>query len=117
MEWLESNKIPSGRWLADFVDFLNDYLPWLFDGFTYALENVFDLTSWVLLSIPGRGRDSSRQTVRPDAAMVLAAARPTRPPPATTTSTFSMNRCCTYYHKALSSRAEILQGRIPGSSG
>ena len=55
MEWLESNKIPIGRWLADFVDFLNDYLPWLFDGFTYALENVFDLTSWVLLSIPAFG--------------------------------------------------------------
>jgi glycine betaine/proline transport system permease protein len=55
MEWLESNKIPIGRWLADFVDFLNDYLFWLFDGFTIALEYVFDLTSLVLLSIPAFG--------------------------------------------------------------
>lgn len=52
MEWLESNKIPIGRWLADFVDFLNDYLFWFFDGFTIALEYVFELTSLALLSIP-----------------------------------------------------------------
>ena len=52
MEWLESNKIPIGRLLADFVDFLNDYLFWLFDGFTIALETVFDWTSAALLSIP-----------------------------------------------------------------
>jgi glycine betaine/proline transport system permease protein len=55
MEWLESNKIPIGRWLADFVDFLNEYLFWLFDGFTIALETVFDLTSWALLAIPAFG--------------------------------------------------------------
>ena len=55
MEWLENNKIPIGRWLADFVDFLNDYLFWLFDGFTIALEYVFDLTSMVLLAIPAFG--------------------------------------------------------------
>ena len=52
MEWLESHKIPLGRWLADFVEFLNEYLFWLFDGFTIALETVFDLTSLALLSIP-----------------------------------------------------------------
>ncbi|MHC4221405.1 MAG: ABC transporter permease, partial [Planctomycetota bacterium] len=52
MEWLESNKIPIGRFLADFVDFLNEYLFWLFDGFTIALETVFDWTSTALLSVP-----------------------------------------------------------------
>lgn len=52
MEWLESNKIPIGRWLADFVDFLNEYLFWLFDGFAIALEYVFDWTSFLLLSLP-----------------------------------------------------------------
>ena len=55
MEWLESNKIPIGRWLADFVEFLNDYLFWLFDGFTIVLEYVFDLTSIALLSLPAFG--------------------------------------------------------------
>jgi glycine betaine/proline transport system permease protein len=55
MEWLESNKIPIGKWLANFVDFLNEYLFWLFDGFTLALEYVFDLTSIALLSIPAFG--------------------------------------------------------------
>ncbi len=55
MEWLESNKIPIGRWLADFVDFLNEYLFWLFDGFAIALEYVFDLTSFGLLAIPAFG--------------------------------------------------------------
>jgi glycine betaine/proline transport system permease protein len=55
MEWLESNKIPIGRWLADFVDFLNEYLFWLFDGFTIALEYVFELTSFGLLAIPAFG--------------------------------------------------------------
>ncbi len=55
MEWLESNKIPIGKWLADFVDFLNEYLFWLFDGFTIVLEYVFDLTSTALLSIPAFG--------------------------------------------------------------
>jgi len=53
MEWIESHKIPIGKWLANFVDFLNDYFYWLFDGFTIALEYVFDLTSLVLISIPG----------------------------------------------------------------
>jgi glycine betaine/proline transport system permease protein len=52
MDWLESNKIPIGRWLADLVEFLNEYLFWFFDGFTIALEYVFDLTSLALLSIP-----------------------------------------------------------------
>lgn len=52
MEWLESHKIPIGRWLADFVDFLNEYLFWFFDGFTIALEYVFDLTSVALLAMP-----------------------------------------------------------------
>ena len=52
MEWLESNKIPVGKWLAGFVDFLNEYLFWLFDGFTIALEYVFDLTSLILITIP-----------------------------------------------------------------
>ena len=52
MEWLESNKIPIGRWLADFVDFLNEYLFWLFDGFTIALETVFEWPSTAFLSIP-----------------------------------------------------------------
>ncbi len=51
MEWLESNKIPIGKWLANFVDFLNEYLFWLFDGFTVALEYVFDLTSNALLAL------------------------------------------------------------------
>lgn len=55
MEWLEDNKIPIGRWLADFVDFLNEYFFWLFDGFTIVLETVFDLTSLALLSIPAFG--------------------------------------------------------------
>lgn len=55
MEWLESNKIPIGKWLADFVDFLNEYLFWLFDGFTIVLEYVFDLTSAALLFIPALG--------------------------------------------------------------
>ncbi len=51
MEWLESNKIPIGKWHANFVDFLNEYLFWLFDGFTVALEYVFDLTSNALLAL------------------------------------------------------------------
>ena len=55
MEWLENNKIPIGKWLADFVDFLNEYLFWLFDGFTIALEYVFDLTSLALRFIPAFG--------------------------------------------------------------
>ncbi len=53
MEWLESNKIPIGKWLANFVDFLNDYLFWFFDGFTIALEYVFEMTSLALISVPG----------------------------------------------------------------
>ena len=55
MEWLESNKIPIGKWLADGVDFLNEYFFWLFDGFTIVLEYVFDFTSIALLSIPAFG--------------------------------------------------------------
>ncbi len=52
MEWLENNKIPIGKWLANFVDFLDQYLFWLFDGFTLGLEYVFDITALILTSIP-----------------------------------------------------------------
>ncbi len=52
MEWLENNKIPIGKWLANFIDFLDQYLFWLFDGFTIGLEYIFDITAWILTSIP-----------------------------------------------------------------
>jgi len=38
MEWLQANKIPVGKWLEAFVDFLNDYFFWFFDGLTIGLE-------------------------------------------------------------------------------
>jgi glycine betaine/proline transport system permease protein len=52
MDWIENNKIPVGRWLADFVDFLNDYLYWFFDAFTISLETLFEWTAWVLVTTP-----------------------------------------------------------------
>jgi glycine betaine/proline transport system permease protein len=52
MDWIENNKIPVGRWLADFIDFLNDYLFWFFDAFTVSLEALFEWTSWALVSTP-----------------------------------------------------------------
>ena len=51
LDWLTDNKIPLGRWINGFVDFLNKNVAWLFDfisdvlGFT--INAFIDILIWV----------------------------------------------------------------------
>ena len=50
MEWLTDHKIPIGKVMKDFVDFLNDYFFWFFDGLTVGLEFVLEGMAELLLA-------------------------------------------------------------------
>jgi len=50
MEWLTDHKIPIGKVMKDFVDFLNDYFFWFFDGVTIGLEFVLEGMAELLLA-------------------------------------------------------------------
>lgn len=52
MEWIEAHKIPIGKWIARFVDFLNEYFFWFFDGLTEGLGFVIEGTAGLLLAVP-----------------------------------------------------------------
>ena len=47
MDWLESQKIPVGKWAANVVDWMIDNLAWFFDGLAYLFEKVIDGILWV----------------------------------------------------------------------
>jgi len=51
MDWLTEYKIPVGKVMKDFVDFLNDYFFWFFDGITIGLEFVLEGTAEMLLTV------------------------------------------------------------------
>ncbi|NNG05091.1 MAG: choline ABC transporter permease subunit [Inquilinus sp.] len=48
MDWIESNKIPVGKWAKGFVDLLTDHAAWFFDGVSAVLETVVLAILWVL---------------------------------------------------------------------
>jgi glycine betaine/proline transport system permease protein len=52
MEWLEGNKLPIGKAIARFVEFLNDYFFWFFDGLTEGLTFLVEGTADLLLTVP-----------------------------------------------------------------
>ena len=47
MDWLTSHKIPLGKWIADFVDFLNEHAAFAFnatsDGLGFLIDGLIDL--------------------------------------------------------------------------
>jgi len=51
MDWLTEYKIPIGKVMKDFVDFLNDYFFWFFDGITIGLEFVLEGMAALLLAV------------------------------------------------------------------
>jgi len=51
MEWLTDHKIPIGKVMKDFVDFLNDYFFWFFDGITIGLGFVLEGMAELLLAV------------------------------------------------------------------
>ncbi len=51
MEWLEDNKLPIGKVIARFVDFLNDYFFWFFDGLTEGLTFLIEGTADMMLAV------------------------------------------------------------------
>lgn len=42
LEWLTENKIPLGKWIKSFVDFLLDNLAWFFDRFSEGLQYLIE---------------------------------------------------------------------------
>jgi len=42
MDWLTDNKIPLGKWIQGFVEFLNDHAAWFFDGISEVLGFLID---------------------------------------------------------------------------
>jgi len=50
MNWLTENKIPLGRWIEQFVDFINDHAAWLFnvtaEVLGFLIEGLIDLMQW-----------------------------------------------------------------------
>lgn len=48
MEWLESYKIPIGKWAKIFVEWLTDNFFWFFDGLSAVLEGIILALLWLL---------------------------------------------------------------------
>jgi len=50
MDWLTSYKIPLGKWISNFVDFLNDHAAWVFnltsDVLGFMIEGLIDILQW-----------------------------------------------------------------------
>ena len=50
MDWLTSYKIPLGKWISGFVDFLNDHAAWVFnltsDVLGFLIEGLIDILQW-----------------------------------------------------------------------
>ncbi len=51
MEWLEEHKLPIGKTIARFVEFLNEYFFWFFDGLTQGLTFLIEGTSNLMLAV------------------------------------------------------------------
>ncbi|WP_424944653.1 hypothetical protein [Aliiroseovarius crassostreae] len=48
MEWLEDNKIPLGKAVQHFIEWLTDGFYWVFDALSAALEAVIHMLLWLL---------------------------------------------------------------------
>jgi glycine betaine/proline transport system permease protein len=50
LDWLTDNKIPLGRWINGFVDFLNENVAWLFDLISdvlgFLINGLIDILVW-----------------------------------------------------------------------
>jgi len=48
--WISANKIPLGRWISNFVDFLNDEADWVFqfvsDALGFLIYGLIDVMGW-----------------------------------------------------------------------
>lgn len=51
LDWFTDNKIPLGRWISGFVDFLNENVAWLFDFISdvlgFLINTFIDILVWV----------------------------------------------------------------------
>ena len=50
MNWLTENKIPLGKWIESFVDFINEHAAWLFeltsDALGFLIEGFIHILQW-----------------------------------------------------------------------
>ena len=52
MEWIESTKIPVGKWAGALVDWLTDHGAWFFDGLANIVNALIDGILWALQTPP-----------------------------------------------------------------
>ena len=52
MDWLTDEKIPLGRWIESFVDFLLDHGAWFFDHLSDALKFMIEGVTSLALALP-----------------------------------------------------------------
>jgi len=80
MEWLTENKIPLGKWIKVFVDFLNDNVAWFFDLVSdvlgFLINGLIDILQWMpplaLVALFAAGAYGLHRSWRLAAGIVLA---------------------------------------------
>ena len=53
MTFLVDHKLPVGRWISDFVDFLIDHAAWFFDFVSAVLETMIEGLTSLMIAVPG----------------------------------------------------------------
>lgn len=53
IEWItDGARIPLGTWVKELINFLKEYLGWLFDAISMVLTGVYDVAVWVFTAPP-----------------------------------------------------------------
>ncbi|MGB4137406.1 MAG: proline/glycine betaine ABC transporter permease, partial [Microbacterium sp.] len=54
IDWISDGaRIPLGKWVKELINFLKEYLGWLFDAIATVLTGVYDAAVWVFTEPPG----------------------------------------------------------------
>ncbi|GAA3934090.1 proline/glycine betaine ABC transporter permease [Microbacterium soli] len=53
LEWIaDGARIPLGKWVKEFISFLQDYVGWLFDFFAMLFDGIYQAMGWVFTEPP-----------------------------------------------------------------
>ncbi|MGF3057367.1 ABC transporter permease [Microbacterium sp. YY-01] len=51
--WLQSGgRIPLGKWVKEFINFLKEYVGWLFDALAVVFSTLYDAAAWLFTAPP-----------------------------------------------------------------
>src|SRR5690554_299737 len=54
IQWItDGARIPLGKWVKEFINFLQDYLGWLFDLIATVFSGIYDAATWAFTTPPG----------------------------------------------------------------